>query len=58
MAPPGSAGLTTRGAFFISLKVKGASMRPCLKNIGRIRHALHFRPLFSEPRANFVVTRI
>ncbi len=43
---------------FFSLKVKGASVRPCLKNIGRIRHALQFRPLFSEPRANFVVTPI
>lgn len=58
MAPSGSAGLMTCGAFFISFKVKGASMRPCLKNIGRIRHTLHFRPLFSEPRANFVVTPI
>jgi hypothetical protein len=33
MAPPGSAGLTTCGAFFISLKVKGASMRPCFGSV-------------------------
>ena len=27
-------------------------MRPCLKNIGRVRHALQIRPLLSGTRAN------
>ncbi len=58
MAPPTQKVARPPGYFFVFLAVKGASMPPCLKNIGRVRHALQIRPLFSEPRANYVVTPI
>lgn len=58
MAPPAQEVSRLPGYFFVFLAVKGASMHPCLKNIGRVRHVLQIRPLFSEPRANYVVTPI
>jgi hypothetical protein len=58
MAPPAQEVSRPPGHFFAFLAVKGASVHPCLKNIGRVSHALQIRPLFSEPRANYVVTPI
>jgi hypothetical protein len=51
------AGLIDLRDFFIPKRTR---THPCALDFffGRIRHALQFRPLFSEPRANFVVTPI